>query len=125
VAHLAVGRFFYSCVARHLGDAAALLGDRAAARQYFELALESAGKIRFRPELALTHARLAELLLGDTKGDTQPEALQHLDVAIPEFTDMKMQPELERALALRGTLAPGAAQAPASESASGTPTDGR
>jgi tetratricopeptide (TPR) repeat protein len=43
-----------SCIARHLGDAAALVEDRAAARGYYLLALDSAGKIRFRPELALT-----------------------------------------------------------------------
>src|SRR5262249_22793061 len=31
LAHLAIGDWFYTCPARHLGDAAALVGDRAAA----------------------------------------------------------------------------------------------
>jgi DNA-binding CsgD family transcriptional regulator len=87
-----------TCVARHLGDAAILLGNRAASRAYYLQALESAGKIRFRPELALIHLRLAELLLEE--GD-ELEALQHLDLAIPELQDMKMQPGLARGLNLR------------------------
>jgi DNA-binding CsgD family transcriptional regulator len=88
-----------SCIAHHLGDAAALLGNRAAARDYYLQALESAGKIRFRPELALTHLRLAELLVEDDAA--RSEALDHLDIAIPELGDMHMRPWLERALALR------------------------
>jgi hypothetical protein len=64
------------CVARHLGDAAALVGDRTAARGYYAQALESAGKIGFRPELALTHLRLAELLL---KEATMPRGRRHLN----------------------------------------------
>jgi DNA-binding CsgD family transcriptional regulator/tetratricopeptide (TPR) repeat protein len=83
------------CVARHLGDAAALVGERASARAYYLQALEAAGKIRFRPEIALAHLRLADLLLAD--GD-KSEALEHLDLAIPELRDMKMQPALERGL---------------------------
>jgi hypothetical protein len=61
VAHLNGDTTMLVCVARHLGDAAALLGDTAGARAYYSQALEAAGKIRFRPELALTHLRLAEL----------------------------------------------------------------
>jgi hypothetical protein len=56
VAHLNGDTVMLVCVARHLGDAAALVGDRTAARSYYAQALESAGKIRFRPELALTRA---------------------------------------------------------------------
>jgi DNA-binding CsgD family transcriptional regulator len=107
-----------TCFARHLGDAAALVGNPTAARGYYAQALESAGKIRFRPELALTHLRLAELLRKEAGDATRHEALQHLDLAVPELRDMKMQPALERALALRETLAPAATVAAATESAS-------
>jgi hypothetical protein len=99
VAHLSISDWrFPTCLARHLGDAAALLGDRAAARAYYAQALEAAGKIHFRPELALTRLRLAELLVDE--GDPLA-ALQHVDIAIPELRDMKMQPALERTLALK------------------------
>jgi hypothetical protein len=54
-------------------------------------------EIRFRPELALTRLQLAELLL-EHYPDEKKEALEHLDFAIKEFQDMKMQPSLERAL---------------------------
>jgi ATP/maltotriose-dependent transcriptional regulator MalT len=104
------------CVARHLGDAAALVGDPTAARGYYAQALESAGKIRFRPELAWTHLRFAELLQYEVDDATRSDALEHLDVAIPELRDMHMQPGLERALALRETLAPADTVAAASES---------
>jgi DNA-binding CsgD family transcriptional regulator len=118
VAHLNGETSMLVCVARHLGDAAALVGDRTAARRYYARALESAGKIRFRPELALTHLRLAELLLNEADDAARPEALEHLDLAIPELRDMKMQPGLERALGLRETVAPTPANALARDSAS-------
>jgi DNA-binding CsgD family transcriptional regulator len=111
-----------TCVARHLGDAAALAGDRTAASAYSLQALEAADKIRFRPELALTHLRLAELLLEGGDDKAQLEALEHLDAAIPELQDMHMQPGLERALALREKLTPAAAQEPARQSAPDTLT---
>ena len=100
VAHLTGSDWFYSCVGRHLGDAAVLCGDRAAARMYYAQALEAARKIRFRPELALTHLRLAELLVEEPNERERSEALEHLGTAIPELREMKMQPSLERALAL-------------------------
>jgi uncharacterized protein (DUF924 family) len=53
--------------------------------------------MRFRPEVALTRLQLAELLL-DHYPEERAEALGHLDFAINEFRDMKMQPSLERAL---------------------------
>jgi DNA-binding CsgD family transcriptional regulator len=118
VAHLTGDTSVRTCVARHLGDAAALAGDSAAARAYYLQALEAAGRIRFHPELALAHLRLAELLLEDA----QSEALEHLDVAIPELQDMHMQPGLERGLALREKLTPAAAPEPARQSASDTLT---
>jgi DNA-binding CsgD family transcriptional regulator len=50
------------------------------------------------------------------------EAPEHLDLAIPELRDMKMQPSLERALALREIMEPATVLAPARESASDTLT---
>ncbi len=70
-------------VARHLGEAAAVLGDRARVRRYYDQALAVAGRIDFRPEVALTRLQLAELLEGDSTGRT--EALAHLDFVIAEF----------------------------------------
>jgi DNA-binding CsgD family transcriptional regulator len=100
VAQISLDHHFYSCVGRHLGDAAVLVGDPAAARSFYLQALDAAVKIRFRPELALIHLRLAELLLDDADDAAQSEALEHLNVAIPELRDMKMQPALERGLSL-------------------------
>jgi DNA-binding CsgD family transcriptional regulator len=122
VAHLNGDTLMLVCVARHLGDAAALLGDRTAAHNYYAQALEAAGKIRFRPELALTHLRLAELHVVEPDDAARPEALDHLDLAIPELRDMKMQPALAHALALRETLASAATVAGARESPSDTLT---
>jgi DNA-binding NarL/FixJ family response regulator len=93
------------------------MGNRAAARVYYFLALEASGKIRHRPELALTHVSLAELLLEGADDAVRREALEHLDLAIPELQDMKMQPALGRALALHEIFAPTAAAAPAREPA--------
>ena len=125
-------------VARQLGAAAALLGDREKAKTYYQQALEACAKIRFRPEIALTRLQLAELLLEEAeeirrsqgRGDLAPtdvvpdvgvgspdpktpvptaediykEAMEHLDFAIAEFQEMKMQPSLERALRHKGLL---------------------
>jgi DNA-binding CsgD family transcriptional regulator len=101
VGHLSMGDYFYTCIARHMGDAAILIGDQTSARTYYVQALEAAGKIRFRPEIALAHLRLAELSPAD--GD-DPATLQHLDLAIPELQDMQMQPALARAQAVRSSL---------------------
>jgi DNA-binding CsgD family transcriptional regulator len=89
-----------SCVARHLGDAAALVGDRMAAHAYYAQALDVAGKTRFRPELALTHLRLAELQVGDEQSAARSEALEHLALAIPELREMNMRLALEHGLSL-------------------------
>jgi tetratricopeptide (TPR) repeat protein len=96
-------------VARNLGKASALLGDRTAARANYERGLEWATKIRFRPEVALTRFELAKLLLSEAEGASEAdsakalgtEAQAHLDFAIDEFRAMKMQPALERALSLK------------------------
>jgi pentatricopeptide repeat protein len=82
---------------RHLGAAAALLGRYDEARKYYQEAVKVCTEIKFRPELALTRLQLAELLLEHYPKE-RAEALEHLDFAITEFRDMKMQPSLERAL---------------------------
>jgi hypothetical protein len=85
---------------RYLGAAAALLGRPDNAREYYQEALKATTEMRFRPELALTHLQLAELLLGHYPAE-KTDALEHLDIAIKEFREMKMQPSLDRALKLR------------------------
>ena len=100
---LAAARTARTCPARHLGTAAALLGEPEKARAYYLQALEVSAKIRYRPEIALTRLQLAELLL-EHYHDERSEALEHLDFAIGEFRDMKMQPSLERALRHREIL---------------------
>jgi len=92
-----------NCVARHLGAAAALLDNRDDARTLYEQALAVCGKVRFRPEIALTRLQLAELML-DHYPNEQVTARTHLDFAIEEFRAMKMQPALERALGHKGLL---------------------
>ncbi|MSQ15470.1 MAG: hypothetical protein EXR50_06375 [Dehalococcoidia bacterium] len=116
VAFLATADIHMTCVARHLGAAAALLGDREKAKAYYEQALEVCANIRFRPEIALTRLQLAELLLEEADGeaaalkggpvtsDIRKDAIEHLDFAIGEFQAMKMQTSLERALRHKGLL---------------------
>jgi len=91
------GIFFTTVIARHLGAAAALLDRYEEARNYYKDALQVCTEMRFRPELALTRLQLAELLL-EHYPDEKSDALEHLDFAINEFREMKMQPSLERAL---------------------------
>jgi tetratricopeptide (TPR) repeat protein len=91
------GLWLTTCTGRHLGAAAALLGRRDEARKYYQEAIRDCTEMKFRPELALTRLQLAELLLEHYPKE-RAEALEHLDFAIREFRDMKMQPSLERAL---------------------------
>jgi tetratricopeptide (TPR) repeat protein len=91
------GFYFISCIPRHLGAAAALLARYDEARKYYQEAIRICTEMQFRPELALTRLQLAELLL-DHYPEEKKEALEHLDFAIQEFQEMKMQPSLERAL---------------------------
>jgi tetratricopeptide (TPR) repeat protein len=86
-----------TCPARHLGAAAAFLGRPDEARAYYGQAMELATKLRFRPEIALIRLQLAELLLDHYPAE-RPAAMEHLDFAVTEFREMKMQPSLERAL---------------------------
>jgi tetratricopeptide (TPR) repeat protein len=73
------------------------LGRHDEARKYYQGAIKVCTEMRFRLELALTRLQLAELLLEHYPKEKK-EALEHLDFAIKEFQDMKMQPSLERAL---------------------------
>jgi len=86
-----------TCILRHLGGACALLNRPDEARAYYQEAIKVCTEMGFRPELALTRLQLAELLL-EHYPDEKAEALEHLDFAIKEFQDMKVQPSLERAL---------------------------
>ncbi|MGE0544740.1 MAG: AAA family ATPase [Dehalococcoidia bacterium] len=102
LAPCAVADWGLTTIARHLGAATALLGDRTRAREYFEQALAVAGAIRFRPELALTNLQIAELLAAESAN--RGAAQRYLEPAIDEFRVMKMQPALERALMLENDL---------------------
>ena len=93
----------HTCVGRHLGAAAGLLGDREAALRFTGQAIGLANRIRHRPELALSRLQLAELLLNGT-AEERAAAAEHLDFAIEELRAMKMQPSLERALRHKGLL---------------------
>jgi eukaryotic-like serine/threonine-protein kinase len=86
-----------TCISRHLGGAAALLERYDEARQHYQEAIRVCTEMRFRPELALSRLQLAELLL-EHYPQEKKDALEHLDFAIKEFREMKMQPSLERAL---------------------------
>jgi tetratricopeptide (TPR) repeat protein len=86
-----------TCAGRHLGAAAAFLDRPGEARKYYQEAIKVCTEMKFRPELALSRLQLAELLL-EHYPDEKKEAVEHLDFAIKEFQDMKMQPSLERAL---------------------------
>ena len=91
------GLTWLTCIARHLGAAAALLERYDEARKHYQEAIRVCTEMRFRPELALSRLQLAELLL-DHYPNEKKDALEHLDFAIKEFREMKMQPSLERAL---------------------------
>ena len=80
-----------------MGSAGALLGKYEEARKYYQKAIKICTEMPFRPELALSKLQLAELLL-EHYPDEKKEALEHLNFAVKEFREMKMQPSLERAL---------------------------
>ena len=50
----------------------ALPGEPDKTRAYYQQALEAAGRISFRPEIAFTHLQLAELLLDQPGGLSPP-----------------------------------------------------
>ncbi len=92
-----------TCIARHLGDASTLNGQHEEGKAFYHQAIHVCTQTRHRPELALTRLGLAELLL-DHYPDEHAEAIEHLDFAIGEFREMKMQPSLERALGRKQVL---------------------
>ena len=91
------GIYYITCIPCQLGGAAAFLGRYDEARKYYQEAIKVCTEMTFRPELALSKLQFAELLL-EHYPDEKKEALEHLDFAIKEFREMKMQPSLERAL---------------------------
>jgi tetratricopeptide (TPR) repeat protein len=88
---------------RVVGEAHTLLANPVDARASFEAAVQTTELLRHRPEIALSRLDLAELLL-EHYPDERDAAIEHLDFAIAELRDMKMQPALERALRHRGLL---------------------
>jgi tetratricopeptide (TPR) repeat protein len=97
------GPLLPTCIGRHLGAGASLLGRFDEAREYYGQSLETATKMRFRPEIALTRLVLAELLL-DHYPEERSQAIEHLDFAIGEFQEMKMEPALRQALGRKEIL---------------------
>ena len=92
--------FNHATPARHLGGAAHLLDEPERSRRYYGTALETAGKIGNRPEVALSHLGLAELLLAHYS-DEAAEARQHLDTANSEFRAMNMHQDASWTLGAR------------------------
>ena len=92
-----------TCVARHLGAAAVLLERYDEAREHYKEAIRICTEMRFLPELALSRLQFAELIL-DHYPKEKSDAIKHLDFAIKEFREMKMQPSLERALRRKDIL---------------------
>jgi hypothetical protein len=88
-------------VGRLMGEAAVLLGDYGAVRDYYAQGQAVAEKLKHRPELALISLDLAEL---DAAGGDAAAARERLDFCIPELREMKMAPALARAEALRQRL---------------------
>ena len=82
---------------------AEILGEPAKARDWYNRAIEITGRIAFRPELALAHLQLAELIAAQFPGDLA-EALRHAQLAAEEFRAMKMLPSIARAESLLEAL---------------------
>jgi tetratricopeptide (TPR) repeat protein len=93
----------FGSLGRYLGAGAAHLGQLVEARAFCETAIAACERVRHRPELALAHLTLAEVLLAGPE-EQQAEAQAHLDVAIDDLRAMNMQPSLERALRHKGLL---------------------
>ena len=88
-----------SIVARHIGAAWALAGDRDQARTYTEAALAVAENVVFRPETALARLQLAELAIEEERFNAAEVA--HIERAIDDLRQMHMRPAAERAIASR------------------------
>jgi len=89
------GLWFTTIIPRHLGAGAAMLGRYEEAKAYYIKAIEIGEDMRFRPELALIRFQLAELLF-EHYPDEKEDAIEHINFAIDEFKEMKMQPSLEK-----------------------------
>ena len=94
-ADLATADLAFTCVARQLGGAAALLGNSDEAAAYLQQALDIASRVQFCPEIALAQLELAELLVAHHR-DRRGEAQSYLDSVATEFDAMNMQPSLNR-----------------------------
>jgi len=103
--HVTTGIRLPTCISRHLGAAAALLGRPDDALAHYQDALGLAQAMRFRPEIALAWLGLAELLLAAFPG-RQAEAAEHLKLAVPELHAMGMAPAVARAELVAERLAP-------------------
>ena len=90
---------------RLLGEAATLVGRNTEARDFFQQALEVCERLHFRPESALIHLELAEVLIMYFP-NKNAEASEHLQTAIAEFQAMHMQPGLQRAMKLCARVSP-------------------
>ena len=97
LASLAADSSYLTCVARHLGGAAALSERTDEARAYYQTAIGLTTSIRNRPEAALSRFELSKLLF-EKYPHEEGEARKHLDFATAEFHDMKMASALEVAL---------------------------
>ena len=97
LSHFAADSSYLTCIARHLGGAAALSGRPDQARTYYQTAIKLTERIRNRPEAALSRFELSQLLF-EKYPHEDGEARKHLDFARAEFRDMKMVSALDRAL---------------------------
>jgi tetratricopeptide (TPR) repeat protein len=97
------GIYYTTVINRHLGAGALMLGRINEAKQHYMEAIKVAEDLQFRPELALTRFQLAELLLEHYPQERE-DALEHLEFAISEFEEMKMNPSLDKARALKERL---------------------
>lgn len=102
--HATTGVRLTTCVARHLGAAAALLGRTDDALSFYQSALALGQEMRFRPEGALARLGIAELIVQAVPG-RQVEAVEHLALALPELRAMGMASAFARAQALAERLA--------------------
>lgn len=105
-AHVTTGVRLPTCIGRHLAAGCKLLGRFREAEAHYRSTLELATAMRFRPEIALCHVGLADLLLTPRTPAERlhPEraraALEHLASATPELVAMHMQPALAQAQTL-------------------------
>jgi len=86
------GVYYTTIIPQHLGAGAAMLERYDETKTYYLKAIDVSKDMRFRSELALSPFQLAELLF------------EHYPDEKDEFKEMKMQPSLEKAQALKESL---------------------